>query len=280
MLTYKGVCCHFKMSVVSPNEHKEISAPTSNFKVFAAVLRDWGWSSTWQGCFTTVRLHLQTSFFLVFSRKQVPDSTKRWADQLQFSQLFIHCSLMSVTTLVVRNRSVEDKLDTRTGARWQRQKCRLLFIYNEETVTINFLLLKPNQCGKSKRASEQYLRVKKASLQTGLTFTSSSVMMWMLFPAQLSSASLKSICHRETSFSITGQQLLESTEWHIQRKVSPAYIQPVAFPSNRRDGLVQIFLQLPLDEGVIAIESDHILLQHWNRIEDNLWGHQDRRMRL
>lgn len=37
----------------------------------------------------------------------------------------------------------------------------------------------------------------------------------------------------------------------------------VAFPINGGDGLVQAFLQLPLDERIAAVDGHHKLLQHW-----------------
>lgn len=44
-----------------------------------------------------------------------------------------------------------------------------------------------------------------------------------------------------------------------QRPQSPAYIHPVALPSNRGDGPVQASLHLPLDERVAALYGNHIL---------------------
>lgn len=60
-------------------------------------------------------------------------------------------------------------------------------------ITLKLLLLKPNQYGKSKRASEWYFSVKAASLQTGSAFISLSVQTWLFVVAQLCRASVKSI---------------------------------------------------------------------------------------
>lgn len=47
----------------------------------------------------------------------------------------------------------------------------------------------------------------------------------------------------------------------------PAYIHPVALPSNRGDGPVQASLQLPPDERVSAVDGHHV--RPWN---DNKGG--------
>lgn len=62
---------------------------------------------------------------------------------------------------------------------------------NFDSLTLNDRLLKPNQCAKSKRASEEYFRVKEAFVHTGETLTGGEQM------TQLSRSSAKSICRQE-----------------------------------------------------------------------------------
>lgn len=118
-----------------------------------------------------------------------------------------------------------------------------------------------------------------------------STQVWLLWVCQLwcgcfllpnspvvqSSQSVKRKSHFQC------QSTKHGNSWNVlnnikvtERPWSPAYIHPVAFPSNRGDGPVQASLHLPLDERIVAVYGHHKLLQHWFRVEDNSWVKQER----
>lgn len=97
-------------------------------------------------------------------------------------------------------------------------------------------------------ASEEYLRVKEASLHTRVAFVGSQVMT-----SELCSSSLKSTWEKmpplKTKSKTTNKTLNPD---------APPYVHPVALPSHRGDGPVQASFHLPLDERVTAVDGHNI----------------------
>lgn len=114
------------------------------------------------------------------------DSVKNWANEPSCLQSAHSRPCLPQLVLIETQSNAElGTVPSTKKQQWEEVQA------NFDSLTLNNLLLKPNQCAKSKRASEEYFRVKEAFVHAGETVTGGEQM------TQLSRSSAKSICRWE-----------------------------------------------------------------------------------